>query len=209
MKTIQVLRGKDKGATGYIVGKGPSVLSLKADAFGNGPIITLNEAMVAVEELGLENTIYAMQKDGCLEHLHGRNKGFQCLCDCPHDRTPQINGGRPKKAPLLLHLRESVHCFPDYSEKYLFDTGDDFGIRWDTPSIVCAIECLKLLGVSHIKLLCCDSYFGEILTAHTGTGEWSLELQQPAIDSSQPGYPRITKMAIEHLKGIAHEWVRI
>src|SRR5512138_1083822 len=62
--SVQKLRDKYPGEIVWIVGKGPSLAFLHAEHFGAGPIITINESILIVQELGLTNPIYSMQKDG-------------------------------------------------------------------------------------------------------------------------------------------------
>ena len=53
-----------KGQAIWIVGKGPSLQYLTKEYIGSGPVITINEALIKMEELRLPNPIYAMMKDG-------------------------------------------------------------------------------------------------------------------------------------------------
>ena len=202
MKGMCVLKDKHKGETGYIVGSGPSLFNLTT--IGAGPIITLNQAIIAVEKLELPNKIYSMQKDGCVKPAHR----LECPKGCEHDREPYINGGRPKKAALLLHFHESLHCYPDHPESYLFDNEGDFHISWDMPSVVSAINVQKLMGVKEIKLLCCDSYFGECHTAIHDLSGWSLMMHSLEETTDIVGYPLTNMFAEVHLQGIPHEWVQ-
>lgn len=63
--SIAKLKGKHAGTCAYIVGKGPSLMHVRAHDIGPGPVIVLNEAITIMQQLGLPNQLYSMQKDGC------------------------------------------------------------------------------------------------------------------------------------------------
>ncbi len=64
--SIAPLKRKHAGTCAYIIGKGPSLMHLRAQDIGPGPVIVLNEAVAIVQQLGLPNPVYSMQKDGCM-----------------------------------------------------------------------------------------------------------------------------------------------
>ena len=165
MKSVQNLWGKHSGEVGYIVGRGPSVINIKADDLGPGPIITLNHAIHYVEALDLPNPVYSMQKDGC--DINERGNGL-CKYDChtrPHGPTGM--GGYPKKAALLLSWPESWICYPESDERYVFDVQMDchFEAR-AVGSLPVAAKIIQLMGVKEVKILCCDSIDGEYRSAY-------------------------------------------
>lgn len=52
------------GQSVYIIGKGKSLRYLQRRHIGHGVVIAINQAILAVESLGIPNPIYSMQKDG-------------------------------------------------------------------------------------------------------------------------------------------------
>jgi len=134
---IKHLRDKHKGETAWIIGKGPSLQYLKKEDIGNGPVIAINEAIIPVENLGLSNTIYAMQKD----------------VD-PLNREPIAP---PKKATLLVHEREVPERHRNYSPRYIFDNPRDFNSVWNTPSSHSAVSIADLFGCSELKFIAFDA----------------------------------------------------
>lgn len=48
----------------YIIGRGPSLANLRREHIGEGIVIALNEAIVAVDELHLDNPTISLQNDG-------------------------------------------------------------------------------------------------------------------------------------------------
>lgn len=131
---ITALRQAHAGETCWIIGKGPSLLRLKREQIGPGPVITLNQAIEYVEPLDLRNPLYSMQKD--------------------HDETDWIV---PKTASLIVHAPESGEALKDYWPRYEFDNPRDFQIPWYTISVVSAIHIAHLMGCAEICLVCCDA----------------------------------------------------
>jgi len=167
VKSIQVLRDKHKGTTGFIVGKGPSLLKLRAghfECFNRGPIIAINHAIHAVEALGAPS-VYSMQRDGCDINERGNNP---CEHDCnvrPLGSTG--NGGYPKYAVLILSHPESWFCYPNHPERYVFSDVNDLGFSERIPpSLPNAVMIAELMGVKEIKLLCFDSINGDARAVH-------------------------------------------
>lgn len=134
--SVKHLAGIYKDSTCYIVGKGPSLENLKASDFGEGPVITMNHAVVKVEQLCLPNRIFSMQKDGC---------GNEVM---------------PKAATVVVHSRESDHSFLGYKPRYVFDNPDDFDLTVRAPSIMSATSLAHLMGCKKIVYLCCDGVMG-------------------------------------------------
>ena len=144
---ISELKDKHKGETAWIVGLGPSIKDLQKNDFGDGPVITLNQSIVAVQRLSLKNDIYSMQKDD----------------DPPAYIIPNTG------IPLILHELESLKTFPksdiahDREPCYIFNNPDDFGLLWNTISIISATEIGRLMGCYRIKYVCCDAHAKGIL----------------------------------------------
>jgi hypothetical protein len=150
---IEALHNIYKGRPCYIIGSGPSLRYLENIHISlDGIIITLNHAIVKVEELGLANITYSMQKDG------GDKK------QCPNCGDKCNGMIRPKKAPLLLHEHESKNCFEDYPVRYLFDAYKLGFDRWDMFSANCAIKIALLMGCIDIKLVSFDSHIKDYRT---------------------------------------------
>ena len=62
------LKGKYKGLSCHIIGKGPSLDDIKTLPYW-GPIIALNQAVVVIDKLCLPNDLYGAQRDTCLKRL--------------------------------------------------------------------------------------------------------------------------------------------
>jgi len=138
-----------KGKTVWIVGKGPSLQYLTKKDISRGPIITINEAIIKIEEMGLSNPVYSMWKDGGNRRQYINSRPHILKPDC--DYTPDcgdVCGGmyRPKKgATLLVHKHESLYCMPDYSPRYVFEW-EEFGICHNNISFIIAMEIGMLMG---------------------------------------------------------------
>ena len=155
---MKSLTGKHKGETAWMVGKGPSLQYLTADYIGPGPVITINQAIIAVEDLELPNQVYSMQKDGGSLR---RGKDVQALtpkCDhsgqCPNQCGYVV---RPKRATLIVHNLESLYCFDDYSPRYVFELAD-FGLTQNTCSFVIAIKMGQLFGCTSFNFISFDAH---------------------------------------------------
>lgn len=140
METIDALAHLYPGETLQAIGSGPSLARLDAERLANGPVIAINYAIQAVEKLDLpprghppHDRVYSMQKDQAF------------LPDC--------------RAPILAHAHESAKN-GDFGD-YVFDCERDFGIPWDTPSIVVCLHLAKLFGCSAVEFWACDSFWGD------------------------------------------------
>lgn len=111
--------------TCYIVGKGPSLDTLIRADFGDGLIITINEAVTKIESLNLPNTIYSLQQDG----------KPQCM-------------RRPKRATLYLS-QESKQWFPDYEPRVIYDK-TKMRVPNDAFSAIVAMEIAEDWGAEKI-----------------------------------------------------------
>lgn len=141
---IEALRNQHAGETCYIVGKGPSLAYLRAEHIGAGAVLTLNEAVVKVEQIGIPNAVYSMQKDGCgLRSSHA---------ECLPGATV-----RPQRAALLMHALESHECLADYAPRFEFENPRDFGLPWLAISAVTAIEMAHLLGCARCVFISLDA----------------------------------------------------
>lgn len=150
------LRRRHQGETGYIVGRGPSLLNVTAADFGPGPVITLNLAIRNVRALGLPNPIYTMQKDGCMQQdpAHRQEAG-RCPGPCG-EVEPMVQPVEPEM--LLVAATESRYCFPDYPHRRVFDVEADFGLAWFTPSAPVAVMIARLFGCPALVMIAHDAY---------------------------------------------------
>lgn len=130
-----VLKDLHAGQECWIVGKGPSLGNLRRDYFGDGPVITINEAILIVQELGLPNPIYSLQKDGYVNVMV-----------------------RPKDdVTLILQANLSESWFPDHPKRLILDPVAAWGFKVTEMSIRMCIALAKLMGCYRISFLCCDS----------------------------------------------------
>lgn len=149
MRFHELLR-KHQGQPISIVGMGPSLLNLRPEHLGKGPIIAIYEAVHKVESFNLPNTIYSLQKDGIT--------------------------GIPREAILLLHAHESGKLGkPAYEHYYVFDNEQDFGLQWHTDSGITALFIANALGCKDITMLCFDaSMKNDRRRAIFENGQWSI-----------------------------------
>ena len=190
---VEFLKDRHKSETCYIVGKGPSLGHLTADYFGVGPVITMNESILAVQELGLNNLIYSLQKDGCgilSEHS-------ECIVQAPNYQQMI----RPKNnISVFLQGGYADYCLADYPNRYVFDLYEDFGFSTpQTVSLRIAIAIAKLMDVLNIVLLCCDS----LATGNLDTYSFG----NPIADISQGSYIHAVPLVEKDLASIPHSFV--
>jgi len=143
------------------VGKGPSLRYLRAEHFGAGPVIALNDAIAAVQPLGLPNRIYSLQKDGNKKHMV---KPFADV------------------ALIVQANYPSQNWFPEHPERYEVDALKDLG--FDHIQVLAtrmAIEIAKQMDCSFLKMLCCDNLVNRSLETYdprtgkaevTGAARW-------------------------------------
>lgn len=179
-----------KNRTAYIIGKGKSLSRLKLSDIGEGFIITINQAIQKVEELGFPNYTYSLQKDGSSPELRDdcycRKNG---LTTCPYEMV------RPKRAILMNHLEESPCCMEDYAPRILFNN-EDFGLEWMMPSSLSALKIAKYFGANKIVMIAFDSIT-----------EGNYEnISTEKVDA---GYKTQHEGIFEELKDIEHEFVKL
>lgn len=132
----------------YIVGRGPSLLTVTAEEFGDGSVIALNRAIEQVRALHLPNPTYAMAKDGCVIGApHGSllPEGHDCLLDV---RPPEI---------LLVSQRESRNCLPDYPQRVVIDV-EAMGLPWYFQSAPVAVKWALGQGATRFFMFAHDGY---------------------------------------------------
>jgi hypothetical protein len=147
---MERLKNKYTGQTCYIVGKGISSQYLTKEHFGDGVIITLNNAIHKVESLNLPNDTYSMQKDG---HGYGTR-----VCPCIKDKSNLENCFMtyPQSATLLIHELEGSDCMKEYTPRIVFNN-NTLGLHWSNVSAITAMKIAEVMGCSSLKLLCFDS----------------------------------------------------
>lgn len=155
----------------FIVGKGPSLEFINENHFGEGAIITLNEAIVKIETLRINNLIFSMQKDGGIH----KNSGGEYIginkCFCEEIKSGCAFGMvRPRKPTTVLLVCEncSKECFIDYSPRVVFDNNDYF-LQWFDQSVLSSIFIAKQLGAKKITMVCFDSFTHNDLTTYLPT----------------------------------------
>lgn len=192
-----------KGQTMWIVGKGPSLQYLKERDIGLGPVITINDAIVKVEELDLSNSIFSLQKDGGdrMKYCKAKTKFGHPLFIPDCDYTPDCGdrcGGmvRPKKgAILLVHLHESLYCMPDYSPRYIF-CFQQLGFLHNQFSLIIAIRIGLLMGCESFRFVSFDLYI---------TG--SCQSYTPGVGLRWGEYRNHIKRTKPHIKDLDYKWV--
>ena len=162
--SIQALKATHLGQTAWIVGKGPSLVRLSREHIGEGPVIAINEAIVAVETLELANTVYSMQKDAD-EYDVSSTPNVALSLFIPI-----------KSATLLVHLHESPNRLKEYSPRYVFDNVKDFGLEWWECSGLVAIAVARLMGCSNMVYLCFDACMSGDRRTCTPTSDGAYEV---------------------------------
>lgn len=194
LKAVERLRDLYTRQTAWIVGKGPSLLHLCTDHFGAGPVIVLNQAVLMVQELGLSNPIYSMQKDGCgatCEDARCMKCGF---------RPPMVY---PRKDVTVI-LQE-----PDYSEFCLWEhkkrmlvNVQDLGFELKSEmAIRMAIRIAQVMGCERIVFLCCDSLTnGSVETFDVITKDFELT-------SAGQYYAYVAPLVLADVEDFPHEFI--
>ena len=129
MKSISELRKAHKGQTLSVIGRGASLARLMPYHIEPGPVIAINQAIEAVEELEFPNPLYSMQKDMVFT--------------------------LDTRAILLLHEPESAK-HAKVPGAYVW-SNEKFKIDTDKPSTVSCVVIGKFWGCKQINFLCCDA----------------------------------------------------
>ena len=145
MMQMQDLRDRHAGETAYIVGCGPSLAHLRAEHFGPGPVIALNDAIMLAQALGLPNALYTLQKDGCFD-------GRACYCQGEGALVRLL-----ESTTLIVQRVFSEYCFPGHARRLVVDVRDLGFTRTGTMSIRMAAALARQMGCSKIVFACCDS----------------------------------------------------
>jgi hypothetical protein len=135
---LDTLHNLYPGQTAWIVGKGPSLQHLRAEHFGEGPIITINESILIVQELGLANPIFSMQKDGDA----GLGRAVYPRRDIP---------------VILQRPGYSERSLPEHPVRIYVNPSQDLNLLHSEMSVRLCIRIAKLMGCTKIVFVCCDS----------------------------------------------------
>jgi hypothetical protein len=114
-----------EGETANIIGKGPSLDSLRSWQFAKGPIFAINEAIHVVEKLDVKDT-YCVQQDTGLR--------AKCL---------------PKYATLIASNMAATH-YRDYEKLYVYNPAE-IGLNYHTPTVICIITMLLECGFTNFQ----------------------------------------------------------
>ena len=190
-----------KGQTAWFVGKGPSLQYLTKEHIGSGPVITINQALLKIEEIGLQNPIYSIQKDGGNRRRYWRSRPLILKPDCDH--TPNCGDEcgimiRPKQgATLLVHKHESLYCFPDYSPRYVFDW-KELGLRYNQFSQVIAIKIGILMGCGKFHFVSFDAHVHGCLESYT---------PNIGVTGVDPAFKNHVQKVRRYLRHLDCEWI--
>lgn len=136
---VRTLKALFYGKTCQIVGKGPSLDYLRAEHFGEGPIIALNESIHTVEGLGLSNSTFCLQQDAKLKDTCWPQHGAKMLVSI--------------KAANFYANKEGV---------YIFDSRR-YGLSLNSLSVSAAIRIAISLEAESFALLCFDASVNKTL----------------------------------------------
>jgi hypothetical protein len=186
MSKINDLAGKYTGQTAYIVGKGPSLEFLRKAHICSGPVIAINEAIHKVEALGLDNPLYAMNKDGCRIERAGHACPMAYPC--------------PSTVMILQAPGYSQNCFPEHPHRIFVNPVDDLGFSLPTVmSVRMCISILRIMGCNKINLVCFDSMVNGDVRIFNGV------TTEPSGASGH--YAAVVPLVKKDLADIAHEYI--
>lgn len=179
--TVKDFQGWHAGSTAYIVGKGPSLRYLRAEHFQDFPaiVITMNEAVLPVQDMDITLPIYSMQKDGIPSSMVR-----------PHDDVFLI----------LQKPGRSENWFPDHPLRAHIDPVKDFGFEEESVmSVRMCIAFAKLLGCTQIVFMCCDSLAGDYRT-------WDL-LRNRITGEVEGNYAAVVPHVLAEVNGLEYHIV--
>lgn len=177
---LDELRGLHPGETCWIVGKGPSLRYLRAGHFkDDGPVITINQALIPVQGFGLTNPIYSLQKDGREGEL------VQPLSD----------------VTVILQAGRSEQHFAEHPHRVVVNIAQEMGFEADEMSIRMAVFIAKEMGCARIVFMSCDS-----LTGHDDYRRLDVESGQ-VVQAYAGAYRRVRPLVLKDVAGIPHGFV--
>lgn len=169
--SIAVLRDRHRGETCYVIGKGPSLANLRYTDIGPGVVITLNEAIVPVQQLGLPQPIYAFQLDGAaMPDPDVTPRPCGTCAELGWKRPPVVD---PYPGIAVVFLRHfSSWCLHLRPNRYVID--QEFYQEPSTPSVLQAIAFARFIGATSLVMVAFD---------HLVTGDSSYFEQKIYTDS--------------------------
>ena len=187
----EALRGKHARETAWIVGLGASIQYLTSRHFGTGPVITMNEAIKVVQELGLSNQLYSLQKDGC--HQRGV-PGHQCGGKMTYPRTD---------IPVILPRHGYAEfCLEEHPSRLWLDYVASFGLDPQEMSVRIAVAlALRVMGCASIVFVCCDSLIGNDLK---NMRRYYPETGEIAIPPNYGNYSHVRPIVLDDVRGVPH-----
>lgn len=195
--SVSALAGRHAGETAWIVGKGPSLERIRASDFGPGPVLTLNQAIVPVQQLGLPQQIYALQLDGCDIRDEAGNRPCGSCAPLGWRREPLTN---PYPGIATVFVRGfSSWCLHGRGNRFVID--QEFYAEPSTPSTLQAIALAKLMGCTRIVIVACDSLTsGTTETLYSGDDPDALAILQTNLAWTLP-------RVLDALANIPHEYL--
>jgi hypothetical protein len=174
-----VLKDAHIGQECWIVGKGPSIAFLNESYFGSGPVLTINEAVLKVQELNIPNPIYSMQKDG-----------FQWLMVRPKDEVT-----------LILQSILSEYWFKDHPKRLVINPMTEWGFAVTEMSIRMCVALAKLMGCERISFVCCDSLTTEDYRMYDVAHETITKRDLTGF------YSHVKPLVLEDVKDMPHRFI--
>jgi len=186
---MKQLKNAHINQTAWIIGKGPSLEKLRKKDISEGIIITLNSAILKIEQLELNNITYSMQKDGASPYFVNSCPYNTCN-KCPYDLPT------PKNSILLVHELESKQCKPDYRPRYVFNN-NDLGLAWNDFSALSAIRIAQYFGCNKFNFVSFDAVTnGDIKNSYDKVAKNGL-----------PEYLQQAKVMKEFVKDLDHKFI--
>jgi hypothetical protein len=154
---IDVLRGRYAGETAWIIGKGPSLVNLRACDIGPGPVLTLNQVILHVQRLGLPQPVYALQIDGCETEDPDTIPRPCGSCEPLGWQRPPLVDPFPGIA-VVFNRYFSSWCLHGRRNRYVIDT--EFYDIPTTPSALQAVGLARWMGCAAIVMVAFDNLTG-------------------------------------------------
>jgi hypothetical protein len=165
LRAVQELKDRYDGQSAWIVGKGPSLAYLTADHFTDpGPVLTINESILIVQELDIPNPLYSMQKDGCAWLPLADHCGPVCQV------KPPMCYPKEEVTVILQDPGFSERCLPDHELKLWVDPTRELSFLEPAEmSVMMCIRLAMLMGCVIIHFVSCDSLVGDYRTIDVRT----------------------------------------
>jgi hypothetical protein len=178
---LETLRDLYPGQTAWIVGKGPSLMHLQAEHFGEGPIITINESVLIVQDLGLSNPIFSMQKDGDA----GIGHAVYPRADIP---------------VILQRPGYSEKSLPEHALRIWVTPQQDFGLQHSEMSVRMCVRIAKVMGCTRIMFVCCDSLVnGDVRRMNVES--------RSIVNANSGAYARVRPLVLKDVENMPHDFI--